>query len=121
MPPIPELSRLLKKTNKMTSAPSEDSDQPELTLSLIRVFAVRMKKPWVLSYPPWKNHGILFCISVGTRHITNCLLSLAVVTLYATLGADAIVHSVNESEVSYVITSADLLPKFKVNLYYAIV
>ena len=28
-------------------APSEDSDQP----SLIRVFAVRMKKTWVLSYP----------------------------------------------------------------------
>ena len=32
------------KTNKMTSAPSKDSDQPP---SLIRVFAVRMK----LSYP----------------------------------------------------------------------
>ena len=28
-------------------APSKDSDQP----SLIKVFAVRMKKPWVLSYP----------------------------------------------------------------------
>ncbi|XP_052784060.1 long-chain-fatty-acid--CoA ligase 4-like isoform X1 [Mya arenaria] len=36
-----------------------------------------------------------------------------VVTLYATLGEDAIIHSVNESEVSHVITSADLLPKFK--------
>ena len=32
-------------------APSEDSDQPELPPSLIRVFAVRMKKTWVLSYP----------------------------------------------------------------------
>ena len=32
-------------------APSEDSDQPEHPASLIRVFAVRMKKPWVLSYP----------------------------------------------------------------------
>ena len=31
-------------------APSEDSDQPEHPPSLIRVFAVRMKKPWVLSY-----------------------------------------------------------------------
>ena len=30
---------------------SEDSDQPEHPLSLIRVFAVRMKKAWVLSYP----------------------------------------------------------------------
>ena len=31
-------------------APSEDSDQPGHPPSLIRVFAVRMKKPWVLSY-----------------------------------------------------------------------
>ena len=33
------------------SAPSEDSDQPGHAPSLIRVFAVRMKKAWVLSYP----------------------------------------------------------------------
>ena len=33
------------KTNKMTCAPSEDSDQPEHSPSLIRVFTVRMKKP----------------------------------------------------------------------------
>ena len=32
-------------------APSEDSDQPGHPPSLIRVFAVRMKKPWVLSNP----------------------------------------------------------------------
>ena len=31
-------------------APSEDSDQPGHPPSLIRVFAVRMKKHWVLSY-----------------------------------------------------------------------
>ena len=31
--------------------PSEGSDQPGHPPSLIRVFAVRMKKPWVLSYP----------------------------------------------------------------------
>ena len=31
-------------------APSEDSDQPWHPPSLIRVFAVRMKKAWVLSY-----------------------------------------------------------------------
>ena len=35
----------------MTCAPSEDSDQPGHLPSLIRVFAVHMKKPWVLSYP----------------------------------------------------------------------
>ena len=39
------------KTNKMTCAPSEDSDQPGHPPSLIRVFAVRMKKPWVPRYP----------------------------------------------------------------------
>ena len=32
-------------------APSEDSDQPGHPPSLIRVFAVRMKKAWVLSFP----------------------------------------------------------------------
>ena len=32
-------------------APSEDSDQHGHPPSLIRVFAVRMKKPWVLNYP----------------------------------------------------------------------
>ena len=35
----------------MTCAPSEDSDQPGRPPSLIRVFAVRMKKQWVPSYP----------------------------------------------------------------------
>ena len=39
------------KTNKMVCAPSEDSDQPGHPPSLIRVFAARMKKAWVLSYP----------------------------------------------------------------------
>ena len=39
------------KTNKMTCAPSEDSDQPGHPPSLIRVFAVRLKKHWVLSCP----------------------------------------------------------------------
>ena len=38
------------KTNS-DCAPSEDSDQPGHPPSLIRVFAVRMKKAWVLSYP----------------------------------------------------------------------
>ena len=38
------------KTNKMTCAPGEDSDQPGHPPSLIRVFAVRMKKHWALNY-----------------------------------------------------------------------
>ena len=39
------------KTNKMACAPSEDSDQPGHPPSLIRVFAICVKKAWVLSYP----------------------------------------------------------------------
>ena len=39
------------KTNGIACAPSEDSDQPGHPPSLIRVFAVHMKKAWVLSYP----------------------------------------------------------------------
>ena len=39
------------KTNKMACAPIENSDQPGHPHSLHRVFAVGMKKAWVLSYP----------------------------------------------------------------------
>nr|XP_034184352.1 long-chain-fatty-acid--CoA ligase 3 isoform X1 [Osmia lignaria]XP_034184353.1 long-chain-fatty-acid--CoA ligase 3 isoform X1 [Osmia lignaria] len=39
--------------------------------------------------------------------------NLTVVTIYATLGDDAIAHGINETEVDAVITSHDLLPKFK--------
>ena len=39
------------KAKKMACAPSEDSDQTGHPPSLIIVFAVRMKKAWVLSYP----------------------------------------------------------------------
>ena len=39
------------KTNKVASAPSEDSDQPGHLPRPIRVFAVRMKKALILSYP----------------------------------------------------------------------
>jgi long-chain acyl-CoA synthetase len=35
------------------------------------------------------------------------------VTLYANLGDDAIVHGVNETEVTHVITTHELMPKFK--------
>ena len=39
------------KTNKVAYAPSEGSDQPGRPPRLIRVFAVCVKKAWVLSYP----------------------------------------------------------------------
>lgn len=35
-----------------------------------------------------------------------------IATLYATLGEEAIVHGINETEVTHIITSQDLLPKF---------
>ena len=49
------LTAKLKSTaswqNQRGCAPSKDSDQPGHPPSLIRVFAVRMKEAWVLSYP----------------------------------------------------------------------
>ena len=41
----------MTKANKMACEPSEDSDQPGHPPTLIRVFAVRIKKAWVLSNP----------------------------------------------------------------------
>ena len=45
-------------TNKKACAPSKDSDQPGHPPGLIRVFAVRMKKAWVLSYPLSAQRGL---------------------------------------------------------------
>ena len=42
----------LRQNSQNDCAPSEDSDPPGHPSSLIRVFAVRMKKVWVLSYLP---------------------------------------------------------------------
>lgn len=39
--------------------------------------------------------------------------NFTVVTIYATLGDEAIAHGINETEVDTVITSHELLPKFK--------
>ena len=39
------------KTNKMTCAPSEPAHQPGHQPSLMRVFAVRLKKLWLLCLP----------------------------------------------------------------------
>ncbi|CAG9854208.1 unnamed protein product [Phyllotreta striolata] len=39
--------------------------------------------------------------------------NIPLVTIYATLGDDAIAHAINETEVSTIITSYELLPKFK--------
>lgn len=39
--------------------------------------------------------------------------NIPIVTIYATLGDDGVVHGINETEVHTVITTHDLLPKFK--------
>lgn len=39
--------------------------------------------------------------------------NIPIVTLYATLGEEALIHGINETEVSCVITSHELLPKFR--------
>ena len=39
------------KTNKITCAPSDDSDQPVYPLCVIRDFTVHLKKHWVFGYP----------------------------------------------------------------------
>ena len=38
------------KINKMTCAPSKDTDQPARLRSLVRVFAVDVKNPWMVGY-----------------------------------------------------------------------
>ena len=43
--------------------------------------------------------------------------SIVVSTLYTNLGDDAIIHGLNETEVSLVVTSHELLPKFKTMLH----
>ncbi|OXA59054.1 long-chain-fatty-acid--CoA ligase 4 isoform X3 [Folsomia candida] len=42
--------------------------------------------------------------------------NITLVTLYATLGEDAVIHGLNETECEFVLTSHDLMPKFRVIL-----
>ena len=46
-----KIEPLHAKTNEMPCALSEDSEQPGHPPSMIRVFAVRKRKPWILNYP----------------------------------------------------------------------
>ena len=62
-------------------APSEDSDQPGHPPSLIRVFAVRMKKTWVLSYPfsaqrrLWSDWADLICLRWAHTYFVGFFMS----------------------------------------------
>ena len=79
------------KTNKMACAPSEDSDQPGHPPSLNRVFAVRMKKPSVLSYPLsaqrrlWLDWAHSQFVGFVMRRLIYCVAGLHFVngTIYA--------------------------------------
>ena len=71
------------KTYKMACASSEDSDQSGHPPSLIRVFAVRVRKVWVLSYP----------LSTQQRLWSNC---------WADAQADLSLHWVHSHFVGFV-------------------
>ena len=68
---------LHEKTNKMTSASSEDSYEPGHPPSLIKVFAVHMKKQWVLSYSMsaqqrlWSDFRLIWVLAGQTRHFVG--------------------------------------------------
>ena len=69
------------KTNTMACTPSEDWDQLGHPPSLIRVFAVSMKKAWVLSYHDlslrWAHmHFCWFCHEMARTRIMHSWLSL---------------------------------------------
>ena len=62
-------------------APSEYSDQPGHPPSLIKVFAVRMKKTWALSYPfsaqrrHWSDLADLMCLRWAHSHFVGFVMS----------------------------------------------
>ena len=65
------------------------------------------------------NHGQNICIFADTRaewFITAqaCFKQgYPIVTLYTNLGDEAIVHGINETEVTHIVTTHELLPKFR--------
>ena len=74
-------------------APSEDSDQPGHPPSLIRVFAVRMKKPWALSYPlsalrrlwsDWADAQADLSLRCAHTHFVGFVMSRLIYTLHPT-------------------------------------
>jgi len=59
---------------------------------------------WVVFYDlEWVVVGfaLIICISI----------IISVVTIYATLGDEAVAHGINETEVEFIITDVELLPK----------
>ena len=63
-------------------APSKDSDQPGHSPSLIKVFAVRMKKAWVLSYPLMRMPRLIWVFA--GRTVILLVLSARIAYSHAT-------------------------------------
>ena len=83
-------------------APSKESDQPGHPPSLIRVFAVRMKKAWVFSYPISAQRS-LWCpgwseSSLGAQslcwfcHVAAQLVRVLVLSNVAVMGENLLSH-----------------------------
>ena len=73
----PFLNELLHdKTNKLTCAPSRDSDQPGHPSSLMRAFVVRMKKHWAFNYllsEDWSDRADAQAgLSICWAHMSFC-------------------------------------------------
>ena len=87
---------------------SSPSDQPGHQPSLIRVFAVRMKKAWVLSYPLSAQRRLIrlgtqsfcwFCLEVAHKMAAICVIQFHPVNQKA-----------NDLETWYTASSARVLP-----------
>ena len=82
------------KTNKMSARPAK-TDQPGHLSSLISVFAVRTKKPWVLSYPlsaqwrlwlDWADARADLSLRWAHTHFVGFVMSWLIYALLLTAG-----------------------------------
>ena len=121
----------------MTSVPSEDSDQPGHLPSLIRVFAVRMKKDWVLSYPLWWRMPWLIWVFAGRTGHFVCFVVLRLIrrtrnyggshsrpipTTGPILHVDLVIwrYTITWAEISAATSQKTKLPSHKINSFSSI-
>ena len=90
------------KNQQSDCAPSENSDQPGHPPSLIRVFAVRMKKAWVLSYPlsaqrrlwsDWVDAQVDMSLRWAHSHFVGFVMSRLIFWLLHNLSIDSKITS----------------------------
>ena len=84
----------IRQNQQCGCAPREDSDQPGHPASLIRVFTVRMKKTWALSYPlsaqrrlwsDWADAQADLSLRWAHSHFVGFVMSWLVSCLYSQL------------------------------------